>query len=87
MTAVEESHDNRGHIVPGYQSPGDINKAFEMIKRRIEDHDKSLLDIIRPGVWIDEIRHDPRYREMITLPESKETHTGKYRRNQDPEKT
>jgi TolB-like protein/DNA-binding winged helix-turn-helix (wHTH) protein/Tfp pilus assembly protein PilF len=70
----------RGDFVETYLLLGDLPSAFAMLRAAIEDHDPSVLDIIRtrdPGPY-DAIRDDPRFVELLQLLESKETHTAKY---------
>jgi tetratricopeptide (TPR) repeat protein len=66
---------DRHALALGCLALGVVDAAFETIEAGIEDHDALLVESLRTAEWWDGIRDDPRYRNMIDLLDSKETHT------------
>ena len=72
---------DRHALALGYLALGDVDAAFEAIQAAIEEHDALLVESLRTAQWWDGIREDPRYRSVIDLLDSKETHTEQYSRD------
>jgi len=74
---------NRLHFALGYEGLGDIDTVFELIHDGIQDHDPSILEVMRSDIWSDAVRQDPRFLDMLVLLESKEIHTPRYLQDQN----
>jgi TolB-like protein/DNA-binding winged helix-turn-helix (wHTH) protein/Tfp pilus assembly protein PilF len=74
---------NRIGFALGYESLGDIDTVFDLIQDGIQEHDRSIIVLMRSTVWSDAVLSDPRYLEMMDLLESKETHTPRYLHDHD----
>ncbi|MFT6436202.1 MAG: TolB-like protein/DNA-binding winged helix-turn-helix (wHTH) protein [Candidatus Azotimanducaceae bacterium] len=77
------NYDNRRFFALGYESLGEIDTVFELIHDGIQDHDPSILFVMRLNFWSDQVLQDPRFLEMLDLLESKEKHTPQYLRDHD----
>lgn len=77
--AREDSVD-RHALALGYLVLGDLDATFEAIEEGIEDNDPFLVESLRTADWWNGIRDDPRYRKVIDVLDSKETHTEQYSR-------
>ncbi|MFP6805569.1 MAG: hypothetical protein VB957_00015 [Pseudomonadales bacterium] len=55
--------------------------TFKSIRAGIENHDRLLVGALRVTPWLDPIRDDPRFDEMLELLDSKVTHTEQYLRD------
>ena len=75
--------NNRLYFALGYESLGEIGTVFELIRDGIQDHDVSMLEVMRTNIWSDPVKQDPRFLNMLDLLESKETNTPKYLRAHD----
>ena len=69
---------NRGNLVSGFVSLRDFDRALELIRQGIEDHDRTVLDNIRVLFDWDPLRGDPRFDDLLALLRSKETHTAAF---------
>ena len=74
---------NTAVIAPGIRMPfisayvytGDLDKAFEILERAVEDHDSSVLESWHSAKALDLIRSDPRFVALEARKEAKVTHT------------
>jgi TolB-like protein/DNA-binding winged helix-turn-helix (wHTH) protein/Tfp pilus assembly protein PilF len=74
---------NRVSFALGYESLGDIDTVFELIHDGIQEHDSSIIGVMRIAFWSDKVLNDPRYLEMLDLLETKEIHTPRYLQDHD----
>lgn len=63
---------NRLHFALGYESLGEIETVLELLFEGIEDHDRSIIDQMRSGIWSPVIQEHPRFLELLALLRSKE---------------
>ncbi|MDA1299788.1 MAG: winged helix-turn-helix domain-containing protein [Proteobacteria bacterium] len=77
---------NRGHFALGYQALGEYERVFEFLAEGINDHDRSVIDIMRSDRWAEPVTSDPRFAELLALLESKETHSRRYLKDLDQAK-
>ena len=75
LDAARDDAADKHALALGYLALGDVDRAFEAIEAAIEDHDALLVESLRTAEWWTGIRDDPRYRDVIDLLDSKETHT------------
>ena len=69
---------NHYFLAMGYLALGDNDKTFKSIRAGIEDHNQLLIESLIVAEWWNPIRDDPRFSEMLTLLDSKVTHTEQY---------
>jgi hypothetical protein len=85
LDAARDDAADKHTLALGHLALGDVDRAFEAIEAAIEDHDALLVESLRTAEWWTGIRDDPRYRNVIDLLNSKETHTEQYSRAHDAE--
>ena len=70
--------NNREHFVRGYLALGENERAFDVIRAGIEDHDRTIIGSLLHAELLDPLRDDPQFIELVELLESKTTHTKSY---------
>jgi adenylate cyclase len=70
--------NNRAFFVLTYHALGESELAFEYLKSGIQVRDSSVIVIMRSNELSRDFRIDKRFTELLTLLESKETHTDRY---------
>lgn len=80
LAAARPTPTNHGLLVLGYQELGDLDAAFAMIRAGIEEHDRSVIGLMRTPRFGSRLRSDPRFNTMMALLESKETPSSLFRR-------
>ncbi|MEM7363369.1 MAG: TIR domain-containing protein [Pseudomonadota bacterium] len=69
------SFGKRGDVVSGYVALGELDRAVDIIRDGIEDHDRTILDVIRIDPDWEPLRQQPGFLEMLDLLASKEIRT------------
>jgi TolB-like protein/DNA-binding winged helix-turn-helix (wHTH) protein len=78
LEIATKTNFNRFHFALGYESLGEIETVFELLFEGIEDHDRSIIDQMRLGIWSPAIKEHPRFLELLTLLRSKEKPTTRF---------
>ncbi len=78
LAEAEMTANNRLHFARGYLALGEQQRVFDVIRAGIEDHDRTIVEVLLTAEYFDPLREDPRFIELVALLESKTTHTASY---------
>ena len=75
-------YKSRFHFARGYHALGEHDRVFDILADGIEDHDPSVLLVMRNPRVFAELRSDPRFDELLKQLGMKETNTAEFVVNQ-----